>query len=199
MTNEELELYKELQPEIREAMGGRMKEISNCLGYSIDEAGNVFSHRRKVGKGKGEGRGTTIIIDYLYFRKLKPTPGRGGYPTVYLSGNLNKGYYIHRLVAETFISNPENKPCVNHIDFNINNPHVSNLEWVTHSENNKHSVIHGRMGGEHSNFRKLTSAQVIEIRKLSETKMKRKDIAAKYGIIPDYVRAIQRRLAWANI
>ena len=46
---------------------------------------------------------------------------------------------VHRLVAQTFIPNPLNKPCVNHLDYNPSNNNVNNLEWVTHSENCKYS------------------------------------------------------------
>lgn len=61
-----------------------------------------------------------------------------GYKTINLKGYRNP-FYIHVLVAKTFIPNPENKPCVNHIDGNKLNNHISNLEWVTYLENSKHA------------------------------------------------------------
>ncbi len=60
----------------------------------------------------------------------------------YLVANINKkGYFIHRLVAYVFIPNPENKPIVNHIDGNKQNPSLDNLEWVTYTENSNHAVL----------------------------------------------------------
>lgn len=62
----------------------------------------------------------------------------------YLTVNLYKDgkrtiKRVHILVAETFIPNPHRLPVVNHIDGNKQNPHVTNLEWTTHSENTKHA------------------------------------------------------------
>lgn len=63
------------------------------------------------------------------------------YPTYNLTiDNKKKKHYVHKMVAETFISNPENKPIVNHKDGNTHNFNVENLEWVTASENSQHAV-----------------------------------------------------------
>ena len=56
-----------------------------------------------------------------------------------------KKFYIHRLVAEAFIPNPNNYNIVNHKDENPNNNHVDNLEWCTQSYNIKHGTSINRM------------------------------------------------------
>ena len=63
-----------------------------------------------------------------------------GYKVVHLSKDKNKRTVrVHRLVAQAFIANPQEKSCVNHINGNKSDNRVENLEWCTHSENNIHS------------------------------------------------------------
>ena len=74
----------------------------------------------------------------------KQTHGKNGYKYVTLyHKNLGKKLYIHRLMAELYIPNPENKRTVNHIDGIKHNNALSNLEWNTDGENIKHAYDNG--------------------------------------------------------
>lgn len=73
-----------------------------------------------------------------------PCVNKHGYYCVNLYKNGEQfAKRIHRLVADAFINNPENKTCVNHIDGNKLNNNVKNLEWVNHSENMLHAFRTG--------------------------------------------------------
>ena len=101
------------------------KDIQGYDGdYQISNYGRVKSLKRK----------NPLI--------LSPILGRTeDYYSIGLTKNGNKSHYsIDRLVAEAFIPNPNNYPEVNHIDENTKNNNANNLEWVTHSQNIKHSA-----------------------------------------------------------
>lgn len=100
--------------------------------YQVSNYGNVKSLSREVNNGNG-----------TYFTKekiLKPMENHKGYLGVELQ---DKWHFIHRIVATTFIENPENKPQVNHIDCDKKNNRVENLEWCTNSENQIHAYKNG--------------------------------------------------------
>ena len=102
------------------------KDIAGYEGlYQISNLGNV---RRMNGPAR-----KTLAINI----------NRDGYETVHLSNGKDKRFMVHRLVAQAFISNPGNKPQVNHIDGDKTNNSTKNLEWVTPSENVKHAFSIG--------------------------------------------------------
>lgn len=99
---------------------------------------------------------------YRYRRVLKPMISSTGYERVDLFNNKKrKQYFVHRLVAMTFIPNPEGKPIVNHMDESKTNNHVDNLEWVTHIENCnygtaiKRRTMHTDYSNRHSNANQI--------------------------------------------
>jgi len=100
------------------------------------------------GRLKGNGKRKTVIK--LFISK------RGYYR--YHAKRFRKNFGIHRLVAEAFIENSENKPEVNHIDGNKLNNAASNLEWVTASENHKHAF---RAGLQYNSVKQRAKASVL--------------------------------------
>ena len=109
---------------------------------------------------------------------LKPVKDRYGYLYVCLSkNNKHKVKTLHRLVAIYFIPNPDNKPCVNHIDGNKKNNKVENLEWCTYKENTCHAYKTSLINLNTKKFiesnrakskarRKFTEEQVKQIKKI---------------------------------
>lgn len=77
-------------------------------------------------------------------RTLLPLDNGKGYLRIKLTKNNNaKRVMLHRIIAEAWVVNINNKPCVNHIDGNKKNNTIENLEWVTQIENVRHSVLIG--------------------------------------------------------
>ena len=99
---------------------------------------------------------------------LKPHKGRRGYLLISIN---DKSCKIHRLVAEAFIPNPENKPQVNHINGDKECNWFRNLEWNTSRENIHHAIEHNLFYvglGEKSNASVYTDNQINQVCKLLE-------------------------------
>lgn len=117
------------------------KDIKDYEGlYQISNTGKVKSLYRDTEK--------ILIGDVIRSGK--------GYLSVGLTKNKKvKSFLTHRLVAQAFIPNPENKPEVNHIDGNTLNNNVSNLEWCTHRENINHAWKTGLNENQREKLRKM--------------------------------------------
>lgn len=91
-----------------------------------------------------------IVFDTKRGKIVPSHPNRkGGYLAVKLYNNegIRKTCYVHRLVAMTYLPNPDNLPEVNHIDFDTTNNDVSNLEWISKKGNSKHANEAGKLIG----------------------------------------------------
>lgn len=111
------------------------KEIPGYEGsFEVSNLGNFRSKDRQVPCRWGGTR-------FYPGKPLKVEVMQDGYKRIVLMQNAKKKRYMcHRLVAETFIPNIENKPFVNHIDGNRGNNCVENLEWCIQSENEQHAI-----------------------------------------------------------
>jgi hypothetical protein len=132
-------------------------------------------------------------------RVLKPGI-RCGYPSVSLcKHNKGKNKLIHRLVAEAFILNPEDKPQVNHINGIKYDNRLDNLEWNTRSENGLHSYNSGlqiSQKGEVHGKAKLTEEDILTIR---SSNLSRKELAILYNISLSSIYNIIDRRVWKHI
>ena len=97
-----------------------MRDIKNYENqYAVTSCGKVWSYKSN--------------------KFLQARASANGYMTVCLyKDGKGKNFYIHRLVAETYIDNPDNKPQVNHKDENKTHNYINNLEWVSVKENSNH-------------------------------------------------------------
>jgi len=136
-------------------------------------------------------------------RILKSKVGNCGYSYVILQhAGIKKALNVHRLVALAFVSNPKNKPAVNHKDGDKQNNRFGNLERATNSENRLHACRTGLACdqlGQTNPSAKLTEDSVRTIRELRQQGFKLTDIAARFGISFGHVSSLCLRKRWQHL
>ena len=120
-----------------------LKDIEGFEMYQISDTGEVYSKYSN--------------------KTLKPIKDKDGYLQVKLYKD-KKQYTrkLHRLVAEAFLDNPDNKPEVNHKNLDKTNNHVSNLEWATRAENCHHQSENGHVVQPHNVYRIYRYGEFVE-------------------------------------
>ena len=117
----------------------------------------------------------------------KPYIDKDGYLQIVLSKNgIHKWPKIHRLVAEAFVPNLENKPDIDHIFNNKFDNFAENLRWVTKSENNRYAYETGRVKTGEDNYQaKLTNEQALWCKlvyKPRDKEFSARALARKFGV-----------------
>jgi hypothetical protein len=124
-------------------------EIKSCPGYyftvSEDGEARIYSAWSR-GITKGRDRISRIIEGSR--REMSIQTSKFGYKIIRLKTieSIYKGCFVHRLIAETLVANPDNLECVDHIDGNKQNNHPSNLQWITRGGNLLKAQAMGKWG-----------------------------------------------------
>jgi hypothetical protein len=116
---------------------------------------------------------------------------KGAMTVVICNNGSRKTTAVHRMVAEIFLDNPENKLQVNHIDGDRSNNSIENLEWNTPGENQDHAYQTGlkRCGEVHPNA-KLTAREIPQIRDLIFYGYSYSEVALMYDVTHGTIRSI---------
>lgn len=164
--------------------------------YQVSNLGNVRSIDRIIHQ---IAFGGSLAKRTIKGRNMILAKDKDGYIRLDLSKN-GKAIHkqVHRLVANAFVSNPKNKPCVNHKDGNKTNNNANNLEWTTVKENTHHAAKNGI----HANMRqgkKLSLPQRKELANRFSKGENRTKLAQEYNINVSYIYDILKTLGtWKN-
>lgn len=151
-----------------------LKDIPGFEGnYAIDKLGNVFSYKSN--------------------KYLNPSKTKDDYLKVSLRAN-NKAYYyrVHKLVAMTFLDNPNNLSEINHRDFNRQNNCLDNLEWISHDDNILYSKIANRFKTEKPNRKAYIFTNVHNGK--SFTILGIKNVAKHFGFKDSSITALKKHI-----
>ena len=134
-------------------------------------------------------------------RVLRASANDRGYERISIVSNRRAAMYsVHRLVAEAFIPNPENKPQVNHINGKKSDNSITNLEWATSSDNIRHRVrVMGQLVGERSGNSKLRHIEVVAMRTVLFDNHTNKEIQKMIGKPVDAIDQAMRGKSWAHL
>lgn len=165
----------------------------NC--YEASESGEIRSVDRIIPYPRDENYKSFLT------GRLMSQCDCDGYLIVHLSNNgVKKNHTVHRLIALTFIPNPENKRTINHINGIKTDNRVENLEWASYKENINHAIKTGLrdLKGEKNNKAVLSASDILNIR-LNKNGITKTEMAKLYGVKPACISKITLHRTWKHI
>lgn len=160
-----------------------MKAIEGFPGYFVTESGQISSEKSN--------------------KFLSDRPNTHGYPTVTVYNNKKiRRIRVHREVAKAFLACPDPTLDVNHKDGIKTNNHVSNLEWCTRKENERHSreILGNRKEGEGHGQAKVSNDDVVKIRELYSTgNYYQREIAELFNVSQMAISNIVNKRTWDHV
>lgn len=167
--------------------------------YKVSSLGRIKSLKREIHCSDGR----VFTRKEMFFNNINTVSGYYTF-SFHKEGRLYTRK-LHRIIAEAFIPNPENKPYINHKNCVRTDNRIENLEWCTHKENMQHAFASGSFknrrppSGDKNGQAKLKNSDIPVIRKMLSEGMKQKDIALIYGINPTQISQIKHRREWASV
>ena len=194
-------LAANLNPLVREALNVLLPDLLNYYNLPGEIWRDIkgfegYYQISNLGRVKSFCKGKIKILNVL--------PSKRGYLRVDLRRpNKRRRCFVHVLVAEAFVPNPENKPQINHRDGNKQNNHFKNLEWSTGSENCQHAYDTGlqKSGCDRKNS-KLTAEQVREIRRdciPGDNDFGYRPLGRKFNVSNQTVKKVFYRVTYKNV
>ena len=120
----------------------RITPIPEFSGYYVSPSGNIYSTLAKGCRNKYD------LNKRVLLKKIKPRYTKNGYCRVCMRRDNSikrEDQYIHRIVGQVYLENPNNYSEINNKDCNPSNNHKDNLEWVSHKENLQYAIEFGNM------------------------------------------------------
>lgn len=156
---------------------GEWKEMPENPNYRILSDGRIWSNKRN--------------------KFLVPIKQNIGYNFAgrFIFNGKKQLCLVHRLVATTFIPNPDNKPAINHKDHNKRNNVISNLEWVSYAENTAAAIKHGILFGKQNGI----CLDPEKVKYIRESKITAVKLAVKFGVSKNCIYNVRHFRTWKGV